>query len=66
MGTHARGAGKEHVILVAVDVKDNQVVGCVEVREMQGYLRPRALKDVPKFTTQSEILSPRPILQKVR
>ena len=32
---------------MAVDTRD-AVLGCVEVREMQGYLRPRELKDLPR------------------
>eukprot|EP00241_Pyramimonas_parkeae_P012772 CAMPEP_0114259856 /NCGR_PEP_ID=MMETSP0058-20121206/20126_1 /TAXON_ID=36894 /ORGANISM="Pyramimonas parkeae, CCMP726" /LENGTH=277 /DNA_ID=CAMNT_0001374951 /DNA_START=66 /DNA_END=899 /DNA_ORIENTATION=- len=39
--------GAHHAILVAVDEASGELLGCVEVREMRGYLRPRELVDVP-------------------
>eukprot|EP00959_Pyramimonas_sp_CCMP1952_P241317 5043654-Pyramimonas_sp.AAC.1 len=35
--------GKEHVVLIANDSITGEILGCVEARAMQGYLRPKSI-----------------------
>mmetsp|Transcript_7770 Transcript_7770/g.15888 ORF Transcript_7770/g.15888 Transcript_7770/m.15888 type:complete len:349 (-) Transcript_7770:142-1188(-) len=46
--------GKEHVVLIATDRITGEVLGCVEARGMQGYLRPKAIPVISSEDTRGQ------------
>ena len=50
--------GKEHVVLIATDGITGEILGCVEARGMQGYLRPKSIPPIAPEDAQEQVSKP--------